>query len=196
MLSFDDLELTGDDKINADLQYKEFMAKLKKENEAKQKLDSERFSRELRETNERLYNQQRQYKEMMIDVQVEAMKRIEAEKKKPVNEQRNDDFTQSKNETKSDLNNLLKAPSTRQNDWAEVINEMANRYNVKHGELPTQAQAWSLLCTQPPTGYVIKTGKDKGEVCLMMEGCEKSLSKSAFNKRWRRYTKQSPTHQT
>lgn len=195
MLSFDDLELTGDDKIKADLQYKEFLVNLKKENEAKQKLDNERFSRELRETSERLYNQQRQYKEMMIDVQVEAMQRIEAEKKKPVNEQRND-FTQSKNETKSDLNTLLNV-LTRQDDWFEVINEMTNQFYAENGAIPTQAQAWSLLCTTPPADYAITTSKDKGgEVCLMMEGCEKSLSKSAFNKRWKRYTKQSPTHQT
>ncbi len=118
MLSLDDLELTGDDKINADLQCKEFMAKLKKENEAKQKLDSERISRELRETNERLYNQQRQYKEMMIDVHAEAIRRTEAEKKKPKpatakpkkpkNEQRNDDFLQWINETKPDLDSMTK----------------------------------------------------------------------------------------
>lgn len=189
MLSWDDLELTGDDKIKADLQYKEFLVNLKKENEAKQKLDSERFSRELRETNERLYNQQRQYKEMMIDVQVEAMKRIEAEKKKPVNEQHNDDFTQSKNKTKSDLNNLLKAPSTRQNDWAEVIKEMVNQFYAENGAIPTKAQAWDRLSTKPPKGYTITIGKDKGgDVCLIMSD-GKTLSKSAFNKRWVNYTK-------
>lgn len=117
MLSFDDLELTGNDKIEADLQFKELLANMAKENDAKQKLDSERFSRELTETSERLYNQQRQYKDMMIDVHAEAIQRAEAEKKKPkpvkekkkpVNEQRNDDFAQWINESKPDLDGMTK----------------------------------------------------------------------------------------
>lgn len=84
---------------------------------------------------------------------------------------------------------LLNIPKKRKNDWAEVINEMANQFLRKHGKLPTAAQGWDSLCNTP-VGYEITTGKDKGgEVCLKMEGFKKSLSKSAFNKRWANYTK-------
>lgn len=85
---------------------------------------------------------------------------------------------------------LLNLPKKRKNDWAEVINEMANQFLKKYGKLPTQVQGWDSLCNAPPAHYEITTGKDKGgEVCLMMAG--KTLGKSAFNQRWsKRYTKQ------
>ncbi len=70
---------------------------------------------------------------------------------------------------------------------------MANEFHAEHGKLPTAAQAWNALSTQPPHGYAITTGNDKR---LNMAGC-KSLSKSAFMPRWsKRYTKQSQNHQT
>ena len=82
----------------------------------------------------------------------------------------------------------LKIPQ-KKDDWFEVINEMVNKFYAKHGAIPTAAQAWSFLCTQPQTGCVITIGKDKGgEVCLMMTGW-KSLGKKAFQERWRKYTK-------
>jgi hypothetical protein len=104
-------------------------------------------------------------------------------------------FVQHGNEPKENPN-LLNLPKTRKNDWAEVINEMANQFLRKHGKLPTTAQAWDSLCNAPPAGYEITTGKDKGgEVCLMMVG--KTLGRSAVNQRWsKRYTKQSQNHQT
>lgn len=98
-------------------------------------------------------------------------------------------FVQHDSKLKEKIN-LLNLP-TRQDDWLEVINVMANEFYAEYGELPTAAQAWNALCNTPPAGYVITTNKND----LMMAGC-KSLSKRNFNDRWREYTKQSQNHQT
>ena len=83
--------------------------------------------------------------------------------------------------------NLLKAPA-RQDDWFELINDMTTAFYNDFGELPNQAQAWGRLCTSPPSGYTVTTGKDKGgEDCLKMPGT-KPLPKNAFYKRWNKYT--------
>jgi hypothetical protein len=106
-------------------------------------------------------------------------------------------FVQHGNEPKAP-SSLLNLPQKRKNDWAEVINEMANQFLRKHGKLPTAAQGWDSLCNTPPVGYEITIGKDKGgEDCLIMAGKAKTLSRNAFNQRWsKRYIKQSPNHQT
>ncbi len=84
--------------------------------------------------------------------------------------------------------NLLKALE-RQDDWCRVINEMVNEFHAKNDVIPTATQVWNLLCTQPPHGYAITTGKDKGdEDCLNMTGY-KSLGKNAFDRRMKNYTK-------
>ncbi|MFI3123246.1 MAG: hypothetical protein QX194_04875 [Methylococcales bacterium] len=86
---------------------------------------------------------------------------------------------------------LLKIPKKR-DAWCEVINEMTNEIyaEAEYSELPKGARAkvWASLCANPPHGYAITTGEDRGEVCLNMEGC-KSLGKKAFQERWRNYTK-------
>jgi hypothetical protein len=89
--------------------------------------------------------------------------------------------------TPKEKTSLLNVP-TRQDDWFEVINEMANQFYAENGAIPTTAQVWNLLCTQSPTGYAITTSKDKGEFCLIMAGCN-PLGKKAFAERWRKYTK-------
>jgi len=82
---------------------------------------------------------------------------------------------------------LLNTPK-RQDEWYEVINETVNQFYAENEVMPTATQVWNLLSTQPPTGYAITTGNDKGEICLNMAGC-RLLSKSAFQERWRKYTK-------
>ncbi|MCQ8180514.1 hypothetical protein NP603_05310 [Methylomonas sp. SURF-1] len=85
------------------------------------------------------------------------------------------------------ISNLLNAP-TRQDDWFEVINDMTKDFYLKFGQVPNAIQAWGWLCTTPPAGYSITTGKDKGgEDCLMMPGV-KSLGKRSFDERWKKYT--------
>lgn len=81
----------------------------------------------------------------------------------------------------------LSKPPKRRNAWFEAINDMTTDFYNEFGKIPKQSQAWGRLCTQPPHGYEITTGKDKGEECLNMPG-EKTLSRSAFNKRWSSYT--------
>ena len=82
---------------------------------------------------------------------------------------------------------LLNTPK-RQDEWFEVINETVNQFYAENEVMPTATQVWNLLSVQPPTGYAITTGNDKGEICLIMMGC-KPLNKSAFDKRMINYTK-------
>ena len=89
------------------------------------------------------------------------------------------------------LTHLLTAPQ-RQDDWFDVISDMTNTFYAQHGKVPNKSQAWAQLSINPPSGYEIKNGKDKGgENCLTMPG-KKSLSQSGFNTRWEKYTKTKP----
>ena len=107
MLSIDDLTLTGDDKIKADLHGKNWRIY----EEEKQKEQGEESSRELSESFNRQSQQLHFYSEMRISEQVEAMRRFKTKQSieqtkpttKPKNEQRDDDFTQWINESKPDL---------------------------------------------------------------------------------------------
>lgn len=81
-----------------------------------------------------------------------------------------------------------KSPS-RQDTWYEVIESAVKSYLGEYEQMPTKAQVWQRLCETPPHGYSVKTGKDKGEPCLCMT-TEKPLSRSAFYKRWEKYTSQ------
>lgn len=87
---------------------------------------------------------------------------------------------------KSEALSLFKAPS-RQDGWFEVINDAATNFYKEFGKLPNEYQLWGQLNTNPPRGYVITSGKDKGEDCLNMPG-EKPLARKAFSKRWCNYT--------
>jgi hypothetical protein len=115
MLSVDDLTLTGEEKLKADQRYKKWLIEQKGIEEEREKERFERINRELSENSKRLYNQQKQYKEMLIDVQVEAMRRFKTKPSieqtkptKPINEQRDDDFIQWVNEEKPDLESMTK----------------------------------------------------------------------------------------
>ena len=80
----------------------------------------------------------------------------------------------------------LNAP-LRKDSWFLVIDDMTKVFFSKHQNLPNDAQAWVQLTTVKLDGYEIKTGEDTGEACLFMNGV-KPLSRSAFNKRWKKYT--------
>lgn len=116
MLSIDDLELKGEKKEIAEQHHKKWRIEQKEIEEEREKERFEKSSRELSENSKRLYNQQKQYKEMLIDVQVEAMRRFKTktsiEQTKPINktknEQRDDFFLQWVNETKPDLESMTK----------------------------------------------------------------------------------------
>lgn len=85
-----------------------------------------------------------------------------------------------------EITSLLNAPS-RQDAWFDLIADMTQMFYEEFEKLPNETQAWGRLCKKPPPGYEISTGKDKGgEDCLDMPG-EKTLSKSAFSKRWNKY---------
>jgi hypothetical protein len=116
MLSIDDLELKGEEKEIAEQHHKKWRIEQKEIEEEKEKERFERMNRELSESFNRLYNQQKQYKEMLIDVQVEATRRFKTkqsiEQTKPIkktkNEQRDDDYIQWVNEEKPDLESMTK----------------------------------------------------------------------------------------
>lgn len=85
-----------------------------------------------------------------------------------------------------EFSGLLKIPA-KKDDWFQVIDDMTLAFYNKYGKRPNEVQAWGQLWTSPPDGYAVTTGKDKGEDCLFMPSV-KSLSRSAFKKRWNDYT--------
>jgi hypothetical protein len=123
-------------------------------------------------------------KERQIEIQVEALRRLE-EGRKPTQE------AQPKaeaNKNDMELSGLLNLPPQRLNGWAQVIDDMTRDFFNEHGKIPNETQAWGVLWTNPPKTYSITTGKDRGDDCLFMPG-ENLLSKSGFIKRWKGYTK-------
>ncbi|MBV5301291.1 MAG: hypothetical protein J0649_05845 [Methylococcales bacterium] len=110
------MELKGEEKEIAEQHHKKWRIEQKEIEEEREKERFERMNRESSENSKRLYNQQKQYKEMLIDVQVEATRRFKTkqsiEQTKPIkktkNEQRDDDFIQWVNEEKPDLESMTK----------------------------------------------------------------------------------------
>jgi hypothetical protein len=100
----------------------------------------------------------------------------------------NENDTNTPNQTKHIGLTGWKSPS-RQDTWYEVIESTVKNYLGEYGQMPTKAQAWQRLCETPPHGYTVNTGMDKGEPCLCMP-TENPLSRSAFYKRWAKYTSQ------
>jgi|GEM_PF-4659120 len=86
------------------------------------------------------------------------------------------------------LSGLLHKPNG-EDDWFEVIDVMTKAFYLEHGVRPTKAQAWTQLCTNPPTGYGIKP--DDGNKELTMTGFIKALNKRSFDRRWAKYTAKS-----
>lgn len=83
--------------------------------------------------------------------------------------------------------NVFCNPPKKKDSWFDAIEETALTLFNELGKLPNEAQAWGRLSANPPHGYEIKPGADKGEDCLTMPG-NTSLPKSGFSKRWKRYT--------
>lgn len=167
----------------------------------KQRIDSEKemeqSRRDMEQTNQRIWNQQQNHRQMLIDVQVEAMRIIEAEKQRaaqPQNKAVVDDAGAEQagikaiqaNSNEFGLSELLNTPA-KKDDWFEVIDIMTKAFHLEHGVMPNKAQAWGRLSAVGLVGYVITVGTDKGEACLNMPGA-KPLSRSAFFKRWAKYT--------
>ena len=84
------------------------------------------------------------------------------------------------------LSGLLKSPK-RKDDWFYPIDDMTREFYKKSNRIPNELQAWKLLGSNPLDDYGItkRAGQDD---CLFMNGSP-LLSKKAFIKRWRKYTK-------
>ena len=114
--------------------------------------------------------------DIRINERSENLSETPAKETKPINQNSNSlDFSGL-------LNNRLK-----KDDWFCVIDDMTKAFHAKFDKIPNEPQAWGALCTNPPEGYEITTGKVKGDDCLFMPGT-KPLSKSSFTKRWSTYT--------
>jgi len=70
-----------------------------------------------------------------------------------------------------------------------VIDDMTRAFFSENSSgLPNEVQAWCRLCENPPAGYGVSVGKDRGkDDSLIMQGT-KPLSRSAFKRRWKSYT--------
>lgn len=129
---------------------------------------------------------------MLIDVQVEAMRIIEAEKQQvnvdtgTVSHSGTEPKLLNQNSNNLEFSGLLNNP-TKKDDWFRVIDDMTRGFHTKFGKIPNLTQAWVALWENPPEGYEITTGKHLDEDCLFMSS-EKPLSKKNFTERWRKYT--------
>lgn len=90
------------------------------------------------------------------------------------------------NNNEFEFSGLLNIPG-KVDAWFRAIDDMTRNFQIQSAVIPNETQAWVSLMKAPPTGYEITTGMDKGEDCLLMPG-EKLLSKSAFSKRWKKYS--------
>lgn len=90
------------------------------------------------------------------------------------------------NKNEFEFSGLLNIPS-KVDAWFRVIDDMTRNFHTKHKAIPNETKAWISLWTEPPAGYAITTGKDKGEDCLMMPGV-RPLGKRSFDERWKKYT--------
>ena len=135
MLSIDDLTLTGDDKIKADLHGKNWRIY----EEEKQKEQVEESSRELSESFNRQSQQLHCYSEMRISEQVEAMRRIEAEKNKPVNNQTIQETEPDKPRKK------LKSLQRETSEGLVLIHQLLAHYDVKYLDQLTALNAWNKI---------------------------------------------------
>jgi hypothetical protein len=87
-----------------------------------------------------------------------------------------------------DVSGLLNRKK-RKDYWFMVIDDMVRDFYAGHGKMPNAAQAWKALCTSPPLGYEITVKEVENEMCLhMILEAPMSLSKTDFNRRWKRYT--------
>lgn len=84
-----------------------------------------------------------------------------------------------------EFSELLHKPSHK-DDWFEVIDDMTKAFYREHNEMPTEAQAWTQLCQNPPHCYGIRPDDD--ETSLTMPGAGRPLTKRSFRRRWVKYT--------
>lgn len=112
-----------------------------------------------------------------INERSENPSEIPAKETQPINQ----------NSNSLDFSGLLNNP-IKKDDWFCAIDDMTRAFHTEFGKIPNEPQAWGALCTNPPEGYEITTGKVKGDDCLFMPGT-KPLSKSSFTKRWGTYTR-------
>lgn len=82
--------------------------------------------------------------------------------------------------------NVFCKPPKRKDSWFDAIEEATLTLLEQLGKLPNEAQVWGQLSTNPPHGYEITPGTDKGEDCLHMPG-ENPLPRGGFSRRWKRW---------
>ncbi|TPQ27635.1 hypothetical protein [Methylomonas koyamae] len=85
-----------------------------------------------------------------------------------------------------EISRLLSSP-LKKDDWFHVIDDTTRELFIELSKMPNEIQVWGRMVTNPPKGYEVTTGQDRGESCLSMPGVN-SLSRSAFTKRWKNYT--------
>jgi len=88
-------------------------------------------------------------------------------------------------------NNISLASLKRMNDWAEVIQTMADCYLKKFDQLPNKKEGWEELWNNSEEYQVIKDTFQKKPV-LRLKGVMGYLNRDKFNRRWARYIRPSP----
>jgi hypothetical protein len=85
---------------------------------------------------------------------------------------------------------LLHIPQ-KVDDWFGIIDDMTRDYHGKNKKIPTKTKAWVQMSTSQVKDYSISIITLSGEDCLSIVGLS-PLSKSAFYKRWVKYTANQP----
>jgi hypothetical protein len=94
------------------------------------------------------------------------------------------DIAKHENEKQADI---FPKMLNRENDWFKAISATTEIYIKQHGTKPDIAQAWSILCNNPPEGYEIRSEFKNKKIILYL--ADKPLDRENFVKRWKRYNK-------
>ena len=187
MLSIDDLELKGEEKEIAEQHHKKWRIE---QNEIEEEREKERFEKSSRELSESFNRQSQQlhfYSEMRIAEQVEAMRRIEAEKKTTTQPpfltvQINDAVIQPTKPRKK-----IKPLERETNEGLSLIYEITDFYKIDYLDKLSAIKAWGKIVSaefqtdliksvSPAKTFIILSGGDKLEKRDFLEKYRKRFS--------------------
>jgi hypothetical protein len=180
LLSLDDLELKGEEKEIAEQNFKKYLIEQKGIEEKREKEQAEKSSRDFNRQSQQLHF----YSEMRIAEQVEAMRRIEAEKKTTTQPpfltvQINDAVIQP-----TKLRKKLKPLERETNEGLLLIYEITGFYKIDYLDELLAIKAWGKIVSAEFQNDLIKS-VSPAKTFIILSGGDK-LAKSDFLDKYRK----------